>query len=122
MHSEWLDVIADQLPVQQPTRGVSFRRWFVFTHAGIYIRLNARWINEKAVYTLELCDIIIEESARGHRYFSGLLDGLSALAHERGEVLICENVINEQVRAALVRRGFKDYQGNGLTYFKEDTK
>jgi hypothetical protein len=110
--------IADALPPPNADRPGVFRRWFDYAYIEVYIRVNQRIIDGQLVRTLELSNVEVQESMRGQHRFSRLLDGMMALARQRGESLLVENVINDIVRGAVLRRGFTDYQGNGQNYIK----
>jgi hypothetical protein len=84
----------------------------------VYLRVGQRGVLWQAVRTLELSNVTVDEGARGQGRFSFLLDGLSELAHLRGEALFVESVLSEIVRGALLRRGFTDYRGDGMNYIK----
>lgn len=108
--------IANALPPPTPNGFDVFRRWFDLPSVEVYVRINQRYICGRTVRTLELSNVEVHEDARGQGRFSRLLDGLALLAYERGEVLLVENVMNDIVRGALLRRGFTDYQGKGINY------
>jgi hypothetical protein len=115
--------IADALPppCSNMAAGV-FRRWFDYNYIEVYVRVNQRVIDGRAVRTLELSNVEVQESMRGTNRFSRLLDGMMTLADQRGEVLLVENVISDIVRGAVLRRGFTDYQGNGANYVKMNSQ
>jgi GNAT superfamily N-acetyltransferase len=108
--------IAESLPPPNGSNQGAFRRWFYLRQIEVYLRVNLRIIDGDFVRTLELSGVEVDEDARGRGLFSRLLDGLVLLARERGEVLFVENVINDIVRGALLRRGFIDHQGKGIHY------
>jgi len=94
----------------------SAAEWYRCAHASMYARAGGSYSQETgAIHMIAIANIIVDPDHRRRGFFSEMLTGMQGIAHERGRHMRVELVGNLDLKAALIRRGYKP-ETTGLPY------
>lgn len=89
--------------------------WIYHRDIKIYLRMAMRYRDNTYVMSLDLASVEVSPGMRRRRRFADTLYLLEGLARVRGYGRVTvENVLNEHLRAALVRRGYLPDEAPGI--------
>lgn len=78
-----------------------------YENMAVYVRVANRFVDQAMVRTLDIGTVEVEEGHQKKGQFTRFLSHVEKLAHKHGVPVYVESILNEDLKASLVKRGYE---------------
>lgn len=77
-----------------------------FDHMVVFVRVSTRFVDGQKTRALDVASVDVDEAHQNKKVFSTFLNYVERLAQRKGIPVYVESILNEDLQAALSRRGY----------------
>lgn len=96
----------DEFLAEGLSRRFTHAKHLYFDHMTVFLRVATRFVDGQMCRTFDVATVDVDEDHQNKKIFSGFLNYVECLAHKNGIPVYVESILNDDLVAALTKRGY----------------